>query len=449
MTLTPRLHHPRSLLLLLLPFLVLPAYHLLLRLCLDDVYFVYCYPPRAETFNARQRHFTEAHQGVDFHLPEEELGICESSYNALQEKIICLATPALPASLNPSTSLSNPSPPSLPLVRARSAAAIVRNALRRRRVAEDRQLTLPRVPLRGEDLFTVNPPLLRQEAAASRLPVPASSAASPAASSATPEVHPALTSALSPAPASASPPSPPVPVPALLPAQAPHHAVVSPGVVSPVLVAPALAQPFPGPAPSPPSSSGSPPPESPAAPASRPEAWEVFLRYLGDLVASVSTAPVQPGDGRPAPRADRTAGGSRAPDQQRPAACRPNARDSARIQRLYRRTPRWAIREILQAASPYCAIPERDSVSHLVQSYTPKEGCTGTPPSNSVLNPAATAPPLLDLASPLEVAALLRRTSNIPAFGSSRPTLLSLPHCALPGLPPTNCGSSRTSMRAA
>ncbi|XP_046683442.1 basic proline-rich protein-like [Homalodisca vitripennis] len=98
-------------------------------------------------------HFEEQHQGTPFEVgDEDELGIASTSFDGLQDLILRVATPARPtqesqASPAP-TSSSSSSPESPPtLQRAGSAAARARNALRRRRLPEDRELTPPRVPL--------------------------------------------------------------------------------------------------------------------------------------------------------------------------------------------------------------------------------------------------------------------------------------------------------------
>ncbi|KAG8252376.1 hypothetical protein J6590_058540 [Homalodisca vitripennis] len=94
-------------------------------------------------------HFATSHSGADFFLPDGELGVCASSYNTLQEKIVRMVTPIRPpAPDTPPSSDSSPSPsPSPPLVRHRSSAAIARSALRRRRHVAEEQVTPPRVPL--------------------------------------------------------------------------------------------------------------------------------------------------------------------------------------------------------------------------------------------------------------------------------------------------------------
>ncbi|KAG8309684.1 hypothetical protein J6590_078716 [Homalodisca vitripennis] len=66
-----------------------------------------------------------------------------------QEKIVRMVTPIRPPAPDapPSSDFSPTPSPSPPLVRHRSAAAIARNALRRRRHAAEEQITPPRVPL--------------------------------------------------------------------------------------------------------------------------------------------------------------------------------------------------------------------------------------------------------------------------------------------------------------
>ncbi|KAG8308508.1 hypothetical protein J6590_108157, partial [Homalodisca vitripennis] len=127
-------------------------------------------------------HFAASHAGADFFLPEGELGVCASSYNTLQEKIVRMVTPIRPPAPDapPSSDSSPASSPSPPLVRHRSAAAIARNALRRRRPVAEEHVTPPRVPLnavepagRGSPPGSssssgspVGPPIIRVAAAA-------------------------------------------------------------------------------------------------------------------------------------------------------------------------------------------------------------------------------------------------------------------------------------------
>ncbi|KAG8295107.1 hypothetical protein J6590_087877, partial [Homalodisca vitripennis] len=101
-------------------------------------------------------HFASIHPGADFFLPDGELGVCASSYNTLQEKIVRMVTPIRPPAPDaPPSSDSSPAPsPSPPLVRHRSAAAIARNALRRRRPVAEEHVTPPRVPLNAVAPYT-------------------------------------------------------------------------------------------------------------------------------------------------------------------------------------------------------------------------------------------------------------------------------------------------------
>jgi len=70
------------------------------------------------------------------------------------------------------------------------------------------------------------------------------------------------------------------------------------------------------------------------------------------------------------------------------------------------------MREILQASSPLCDIPEAEITAHFRDSYAPKEGCVGEAPEGCSIPRAPQPPPLLDPVTPEEVAGALRRTSN-------------------------------------
>ncbi|KAG8285538.1 hypothetical protein J6590_078142 [Homalodisca vitripennis] len=397
-----------------------------------ELFFVCCdveYSCRQHRYALKQAktHFAEAHQGPDFLLPEEELGICESSYKALQEKIIRLATPARPASADSSTSsiIQYPSAPSPPLVPARSAAATARKALRRRRVAED----IPGSPPPGSLAALADGLTAWQREWVARFP--------------------------------------------------------------------------------------------------RGMVWEVFLCSVGDLVASVSTAPAQPGGDRLAPRAGHTAGCFQAPDQRESAAGCPDAREAVRIQdteagypgdtaacstQLRRRRPSplevaALLRRTFNTAPGsdrirYGVWMRRDPTGHVLaaqNSLLPRRyrrpssstrkgllriSITGGPLPSLILAGRCSAVSLLLVSrvgpqpmgfcqEPRRTSCLLRAVlSTTSCFRSSlmrlgdaamssswpglswpthsevSPTPLSLLRCALLGLPPTNCGSLRISMSA-
>lgn len=127
-------------------------------------------------------HFAAAHPDTPFELGEDELGLCSTSYNDLQEKIIHLTAlpPGTPAdSASSSGSESPPSPPQ-PLQQVMSVAARARNAPRYQRREEEPHLTPPRQPLPGPAAAAfMDPPTPDPAPPLSSHPAPGSASTTP------------------------------------------------------------------------------------------------------------------------------------------------------------------------------------------------------------------------------------------------------------------------------
>ncbi|XP_046666778.1 leucine-rich repeat extensin-like protein 5 [Homalodisca vitripennis] len=201
------------------------------------------------------------------------------------------------------------------------------------------------------------------------------------------------------------------------PVRSPPGALLSP--VNPPLNLPLRDRPQPG-SPPPPSTPGAPsPPDPPISPREKISPWQrewlarftpgmewaTFLATLDKLVTSLSPAPSPSRQPRPVgfrpPRPRRTRhDGDR------------DVREAARIQNLYRTAPKRTMREILEASSPICSIPEEAIMAYFTSSYSAKIGCAVEPPPGCAIPAGASPPPVLDRIEPREVAKMLRKTAN-------------------------------------